>query len=646
MENEEKKEWPKGVSPIKKEYIIKIFDNEDEFENNEASEQSTDNNDRKRKLGKKNERNKKIRGMNKNRTITYVKDETDLCNRFIHGTCSNGYNCKWGHNIKEYLDHKEADLGNECPIYSIYNRCPYGVKCRFFSGHKEFEKINECYKNGKDIDPNDIIVELPQTCNGDTEDSQTLNIVGGNIQRILRKKEFEFKKADEFVKRYNEYKTHRDAIVENFSKKMHERKSNNDVSQSVETTTENSVNVSSDSSLDLAPLNDESKSQSELNLIHETKLKKFDHDTYETRLKPEEKKRIDFRDKLYCAPLTTVGNLPFRRIIKRFGCDITCGEMAVANNILDGNKNEWALMRRHKSEDIFGIQLTGGNPESIARAAEIINKQTQIDFIDLNIGCPIDAMFNAGAGSALMGKTNKLREAIQGINYCTDCPVTVKLRTGIYKGKNIAHKLLPKFDDWGVQLSTLHGRSREQRYTKLADYNYIKTCVDELGDRQMALFGNGDIFSWEEYYQKKEYTGVSGIMIGRGALIKPWIFKEIKERQNYDIQASERLEIMNEFCKFGLEHWGTDTVGVNTTRRYLCDWQSFLHRYIPIGLMEVLPQKINDRPPVYFGRNELETLMASPKASDWIKLTEKTILGPAPESFTFIPKHKANAYEG
>jgi len=81
MENE-KKEWPKGVSPIKKEYIIKIFDNEDEFSNNESSEQSIEQNNKKRKFDKKNERNKKIRGMNKNRTITYVKDETDLCNRF------------------------------------------------------------------------------------------------------------------------------------------------------------------------------------------------------------------------------------------------------------------------------------------------------------------------------------------------------------------------------------------------------------------------------------------------------------------------------------------------------------------------------------------------------------------------------------
>jgi len=81
MATEEKKEWPKGVSPIKKEYVLKIFDNEDEFDNNETSEQTTGDN-KKRKFDKKNERNKKIRGMNKNRTVTYVKDETDLCNRF------------------------------------------------------------------------------------------------------------------------------------------------------------------------------------------------------------------------------------------------------------------------------------------------------------------------------------------------------------------------------------------------------------------------------------------------------------------------------------------------------------------------------------------------------------------------------------
>jgi tRNA-dihydrouridine synthase 3 len=132
-------------------------------------------------------------------------------------------------------------------------------------------------------------------------------------------------------------------------------------------------------------------------------------------------------------------------------------------------------------------------------------------------------------------------------------------------------------------------------------------------------------------------------MIGRGALIKPWIFTEIKERRHWDITSTERLEIMRQFCDYGLEHWGSDTQGVNLTRKFLCEWQSFLHRYIPIGLLEVMPPRINDRPPAYRGRDELETLMASPQASDWIKISE-LILGKAPETFEFVPKHKANAY--
>ncbi len=84
--------------------------------------------------------------------------------------------------------------------------------------------------------------------------------------------------------------------------------------------------------------------------------------------------------------------------------------------------------------------------------------------------------------------------------------------------------------------------------------------------------------------------------------------------------ATERLDMMKKFVDFGLEHWGTDTVGVNHTRRFLCEWQSFAHRYIPLGVLEVLPQKMNQRPPSYFGRNDLETLLASGNSKDWIKL--------------------------
>lgn len=106
-----------------------------------------------------------------------------------------------------------------------------------------------------------------------------------------------------------------------------------------------------------------------------------------------------------------------------------------------------------------------------------------------------------------------------------------------------------------------------------------------------------------------------------------------------------KLTTPPQFAEFGLSHWGSDTQGVNTTRRFLCEALSFQHRYIPIGLLERLPGKLNERPPAYRGRNELETLLASPFAGDWVKISEM-FLGKVDEGFSFVPKHKSNAYGG
>lgn len=352
---------------------------------------------------------------------------------------------------------------------------------------------------------------------------------------------------------------------------------------------------------------------------------------------------IDFREKLVLSPLTTVGNLPFRRICKEFGADITCGEMACAVPLLKGLGQEWALTKRHESEDIFGVQLCGNNPNVITQAAQVLHETARVDYIDLNIGCPIDLIYQQGGGSALMRRTNILELTVRSCSALSEqLPFTVKMRTGIYADKSVAHELLPLVEEWGAAAVTLHGRSREQRYTKSANWAYIEQCAAQA--KHMPVIGNGDILSYEDYVERRTLAPhVSSVMIGRGALIKPWIFQEIKDQKPWAPTSTQRFELLRRYCNYGLEHWGSDTKGVESTRRFLLEWQSFLYRYIPEELQQSPPQKINSRPQKYRGRDEMETLMSSGNSSDWVKLSEM-LLGPVPQGFTFVPKHKANAF--
>lgn len=111
----------------------------------------------------------------------------------------------------------------------------------------------------------------------------------------------------------------------------------------------------------------------------------------------------------------------------------------------------------------------------------------------------------------------------------------------------------------------------------MADWEYIETCAKNADP--IPVFGNGDILSFDDYQRvRSSHPTVQGITIGRGALIKPWIFSEIKEQKLYDISSSERLDILKKYANYGMEHWGSDTRGVETTRRFMLEWISFLHR--------------------------------------------------------------------
>ncbi|OAF71069.1 hypothetical protein A3Q56_01168 [Intoshia linei] len=320
----------------------------------------------------------------------------------------------------------------------------------------------------------------------------------------------------------------------------------------------------------------------------------------EDLIEKENNLRKNLKTKLYLAPLTTLGNLPFRRVCIDMGAEITCSEMILATSLLRSNVSEHALLRRHESEKYFGIQLAGGFPDTMTKATQYINENCNVDFIDINCGCPIDLICNKGAGSMLMVKKKKLFSIVDCMHKVSNVPITVKIRTGIKYQANTSHLLLKQTYQRGAVAVTMHGRSKDQRYTKRSDWDYLKTCSSDNPDQ--IFIGNGDIYTQQEYYQRLNDYGCENVMIGRGALIKPWIFREIKDSKDWDISASERFEILKKFTNYGLIHWGSDLRGIETCRRFLLEWLSFLYRYVPIGVLEYMPpnkQKINEVNPEF-----------------------------------------------
>uniref|UniRef100_A0A667WRW6 tRNA-dihydrouridine(47) synthase [NAD(P)(+)] n=1 Tax=Myripristis murdjan TaxID=586833 RepID=A0A667WRW6_9TELE len=591
---------------------------------------------------------KRVRGQNKSRPhmkpTTY--DDKQLCLSVIQENkkCFYGEKCKFFHDVAEYMANKPADVGERCYIYDTFGKCQYSLSCRFAKAHTSPDLKNV------------VNEELVKAREGRTVVKNSLD---KDLQNRLRKRSVSFKKSAEYLKtisKDNKEKTEQQGNGE--SRKLFTvliiiqylffSAVNNFYSYFSQSSLASSFKmklltvfcmVVTMASVVIGFLLDKLQVSEEKQNLVKTVGPLTDADI--VRLRPCEKKQVHLSCPSESEPRPFCGNLPFRRVCKRFGADITCGEMAMCTNLLQGQQSEWALLKRHETEDLFGVQVEGCFPDTMTRCAELINNNTEVDFVDINSGCPIDLVYKKGGGCGLMTRSRKFEQIVRGMNYVLDVPLTVKIRTGVQEKCSIAHKLIPEMKKWGVSMITLHGRSREQRYTKLADWDYINTCSKLASP--IPLFGNGDILSYEDAMKARE-TGVSGIMIARGALIKPWIFTEIKERRDWDISSGERLDILRDFTNYGLEHWGSDTRGLEKTRNFLLEWLSFLCRYIPVGLLERVPQRINERPPYYMGRDYLESLMASQHVGDWVKISEM-LLGPVPKNFNFLPKHKANAYK-
>jgi len=326
---------------------------------------------------------------------------------------------------------------------------------------------------------------------------------------------------------------------------------------------------------------------------------------------------------LWLAPLTRGGHLAFRRLCVELGAEVTVGEMAVVRHLLRGRNAEFALLKSHPAEPCFGVQLADRNPESLAEGARLAESRGA-RCVDLNCGCPIATITGRGMGASLLRKPGRLARLVETMARAVAIPVTVKLRTGWSHEKLNVSEVARACEEAGARAIAIHGRSREQRYSRAADWDLIGRVAAE---RTVAVIGNGDILTHYEAAARRARSGVGSLMIGRGALIKPWIFREIRDGREWLPTASERLGLLWRFVELLREHFGSDERGRRRILNFLPWHLDFFSRYRPLPEAEFAERAlqgplIHQRRDVGEGLEPLEALLRDPRPQTHGSLAE------------------------
>jgi tRNA-dihydrouridine synthase 3 len=277
------------------------------------------------------------------------------------------------------------------------------------------------------------------------------------------------------------------------------------------------------------------------------------------------------------APMTKGSNLPYRQLCVELGARITMSEMTVARRLKQRRRGEFALIRRAPEEPFFGVQLAGNDPEEMAWAAELVESRGA-DLVDINLGCPIDHFTRKGLGAALGRQPGRVRRIVAAMKLrVRHIPVTVKIRLG-WTDKDRNHvEMAAAAVDGGADAVFVHGRTRQARYTMAADWDAIGEVASAL---PVPVVGNGDLLFPHEIGAALRRSGCAGVMIARGALIKPWVFREAAT--GYEpISAEQRLQLYRRYVALARAHWGEDEYGTVRIREFLLWHLGFWCRYAP-----------------------------------------------------------------
>lgn len=328
------------------------------------------------------------------------------------------------------------------------------------------------------------------------------------------------------------------------------------------------------------------------------------------------------------APMTKGSNLPYRRLAVELGARVTFSEMTVARRLKQRRKGEFALIRRFEGEPFFGVQLAGTNPEEVGWAAALVEARGA-DLVDLNCGCPIDYFTSKGLGASLGRQPSRIRRIVEAMKKAvTKVPVTVKLRLGWNEAsRNVVDQARAAVDG-GADAIFVHGRTRVARYRFAANWDAIGEVVSAV---PVPVVGNGDILFPGDIAAGLARSGAVGVMTARGALIKPWIFREAAEGYR-DLTADERLAIYRRYISLAREHWGEDAFGLERVRQFVRWHLDFWCRYVPPRADGTFPTlQVREREITF--RSPLEALLgrSDDAALDFLadRLTQQQEIDPA-----------------